>query len=550
MIIEKIIGKIEDKITILLEGKISIIEGLLAFSLIISLRVFIEFFLASKALSAELIIIEYLHNFLFFALATILLWFNLSFFLKINPKKIARFFLWISWGILFSPLLDMIKTGGEVYWSFYVIGGPKFLFSQYISFFAGLPSGIVYFGTKIVFLSSIILSGLVVLIKTKNIVKSIFSALLAYTVLFIIGSAPSVAAILYYFFVKGKDFLIDMQSVHVIQVLAVPVPIFGVKLGNLAYALPYNLEFILYPLFLGLLFVLFLIIDKKKVLFLLKNSRLPQLIYHSGLFFIGLGLGAWFYRENFSMNVFAIFAALDLLICIWLAWLASVVVNDIYDFSLDLVSNPERPLQCQEISKKEYCEIGWLLFYFSLFGGLLVSFKFFGLLLVYQLIAWAYSASPYRLKRFPIVASFVSAMASLVVFFMGFVLISGDQNIQGLPWRVILLLIISYTLSLPIKDFKDIAGDEKDGIRTIPVIFGEEKGRIVVGSGIFISFVLSVFLLNERTLFFWALLFGGLSYFVVSNKKIHPRKIFWWLLPIIIAYGLILVKTIFGRVIF
>ena len=545
MIIRKILAKIETRMKLFPAGKAGILDCLLAFSLVIALRVFIEFFLASKALSVELVVIEYLHNFLFFALAAMLLWLNLSFFLKINPKKIASFFLWISWGILLSPLLDMVKTGGEVYWSFYVIGGPKFLFSQYITFISGLPSGIVYFGTKIVFLSSILLSGIVVLIKTKNFLKALLSAFLAYTALFLIGSAPSVVAIVYYLFKEGRVFTLNLQAAHVIQALAVPVPIFAVKLGNLAYALPFNLEFILYPLFLCLLFLLFFIIDKKKVFFLLRNVRLPQLTYHGGLFFIGLALGAWFYRENITINAFALFAALDLLLGICLAWLASVVVNDVYDFSLDLISNPERPLQSEIITKKEYCEIGWLLFYLSLFAGLLVSLKFFGLLLIYQMIAWAYSASPYRLKRFPIVASFVSATASIVVFFIGFVLVSGDQNIQGLPWRVILLLIISYTLSLPIKDFKDIAGDKKDGIKTIPVIFGEENGRIVVGAGIFISFMLSVFLLNENRLFFWALIFGGLSYFVVANKRIHPRKVFWWLLPLIIAYGLILVKIIF-----
>ncbi len=541
---KKILTKIEAKLLESFEQKIGILDWLSAFSAIIVLRVFIEFFLASKAISFDSILIEYLHNFLFFALAIILVWLNLSFFLKVKPQKLSKLLFWSLWGILLPPIFDMVKTHGAVYWSFYIVGGEKFLFEQYITFLSGLPSGIVYFGTKIIFLSSIFLSGLITLIKTKKIIRAIFASIGTYSALFLIGAAPSIVALIYYFFDQTKK-TGSLQAYQIIQLLATSASIFGTTLENFSYALPYNLEFILFPFFLALLFLFLLIIDKKKTFAFLKNARMPQLIYHSGLFFIGLGLGIWLYPENSKLTLFSFFAGFDLLFGIWAAWLASVVVNDIYDFSLDLISNPERPLQSGAIHKKEYIEIGWLFFYLSLFSGLLVSIKFAGLLLVYQILAWAYSARPYRLKRFPIIASFVSALASLVVFFIGFALISGDQNIQNLSWRIILLLLIVYTLSLPIKDFKDIAGDKKDGVRTIPVIFGEKNGRLIIGTNFFISFMLSVFFLDKKILFFPALIFGSIAFLIMQNQEIHPRKVFWWILPVITVYGLILVKALF-----
>jgi 4-hydroxybenzoate polyprenyltransferase len=136
-------------------------------------------------------------------------------------------------------------------------------------------------------------------------------------------------------------------------------------------------------------------------------------------------------------------------------------------------------------------------------------------------------------------------MASLMILFVGFEVFSGDENIRGLSWRIIILLLASFTFSLPIKDFKDMEGDKKDGVWTIPVIFGEEKGRIIVGAGIFISFMLSVFLLNELKLFWWALIFGIFSFWVINNKKIKPQSFFWWFLGIVFVYGLILVKVVF-----
>ncbi|HAI73951.1 MAG TPA: hypothetical protein DCS28_03815 [Candidatus Moranbacteria bacterium] len=538
---------IENFIDKILDQKVGILAWIGGFSGIITLRVFIEFFLASKALSIESIesiIIEFVHNFLFFALAVISIWSILSFFLKVNPQKLSKLLFWSLWAILLPPIIDMVKTGGEVFWSFYIIGGPKFIFSQYISFISGLPSGIVYFGTKIIFALAIFFSGLLVFVKTKNLLKTFFSALAVYSVLFIMGAVPSLISFVYYFFDPSKK-ISEIQPYQVIQLFASPAPIFGVTFDNLKYAFSYNLEFLFFPALLFLLAILFFEIDKQKFIVLIKNFRLPQIIYHIGLFLVGLGLGAWKYPENFALNLFSIFAAFDLLLSVLLAWTASVVVNDLADLKIDSISNSSRPLLTGEISEKEYSAVGWILFFLSLFGAILISAKFAALLFVYQLLAFAYSAKPYRLKRFLFVATFVSALASLVIFFIGFALVSGDQNIQGLPWRVILLLLFCYTVSLPLKDFKDIEGDKADGIKTIPVFFGEEKGRLIVASGIFISFILSVFALNEFRLFWPAILSGSLSFIILTNKKIHPRNLFWWIMGVVVLYGMVLVKVVF-----
>ena len=101
------------------------------------------------------------------------------------------------------------------------------------------------------------------------------------------------------------------------------------------------------------------------------------------------------------------------------------------------------------------------------------------------------------------------------------------------------------TLSLPIKDFKDIEGDRKYQIWTVPVIFGEETGRLITAVGIFISFMLSVFMLNEFRLFWWALLFGIIAFLIVINQKIKPRRLFWWVLGTVAAYGVILIRVLF-----
>jgi len=289
--------------------------------------------------------------------------------------------------------------------------------------------------------------------------------------------------------------------------------------------------------------LLFFFSDRDKFIAVLKNIRLPQCSFHLGLFLVGLGLGYLVYPDNLTFNLFSFFAILGLIVAILLAWKASVIINDMCDLETDKLTNFNRPLPQSMFSFRGYMELGIICFVFSLIGGLAVNFKFAILLLVYQIMAWFYSAPPFRFKRFPVVATFLSALALLVVLFMGFAVFSGEHNLQGLSWRIIFLFLLVLTFSLPIKDFKDIAGDRKMGVFTIPVIFGEELGRIIVGAGIFLSFVSSIFFLNEKNLFFWAVILGSAAFLITVSEKIKTRQLIWWILPCVIAYGLIVVKV-------
>jgi 4-hydroxybenzoate polyprenyltransferase len=309
----------------------------------------------------------------------------------------------------------------------------------------------------------------------------------------------------------------------------------------------YNLNLLLYPLSLLLLFLIIVLANDKKTIELLKNCRPPQMVYHAGLFFIGMGLGYLAYPGNFSINLASLSAAISILASVWLSWMASVVLNDIHDYEIDAISNPNRPLQKKIVSIDEYRQYGIFLFILAILGGLTVGFKFAGLLFIYQLLAYSYSAKPFRIKRFPLAATFLDATASIIILFLGFLLFSGDQNIIGLSWRIILLILIAFTLSLPLKDFKDIEGDKKYGVWTIPVLFGESNARLIVATGIFISFILSVLFLNEPRLFFWALLFGTLSFLSVATLKTKPRQLPWRVMELVFIYGLILVKIVFLR---
>jgi len=541
---KKILEKAQNLLQKFLEKEIGILDIFFGFAGMIVFRSFLEQVFVGKTLSNEEGIVEYLSNFFFFALTIAMVWLILSFFLHLKPQKLKNLVFWGLWMVILPSIIDMVKTGGSVYWSFYILGDIKALWGYFYTIFGNLPSGIVYFGTKITFILGVSASFLVVYLLSKSLFKAFFSAFFVYLAIFLMGSFPSWFTYGYYLIEKSKK-LSTLQDFDAIQLIGTPGNLFGVVFSDLKYALSYHLNLVYYPLLLLIFLVLFFLGSREKILAMAKNARIPQLGYHAGLLIVGLGMGFWYYPESLRLNVFSFFALLDLIVAVWLAWLTSVVVNDIYDFKIDQISNNGRPLQKGIFSEREYLNMGIIFFALSLLGGLVVGVKFMAMIFIYQFIAWTYLAAPYRLKKFPVVATFFSAVASVIVMIIGFCLASGDANLALLPMRIPILFLVVLTFSLPIKDLKDIEGDRMDGIYTIPVIFGEEKGRLIIGSGVFASFVASVFILNELNAFWWAIIFGAMAFLTVISKKIKAKNIFWPIFGIVSIYGLILVKIVF-----
>lgn len=537
---KKIITLIAKNLDALFVGEVDVLTWFFGFAGIMAVRELIKSLLATAGFSMIEVVTDYVHEALFFAITFLLVWFFLSFILKINVSRLSKAFFWAAWIVVFPPVIDMLKTGGSVFWSFYLLGNPSELWLEFATIFGNFPSGIVYFGTKIMILLVIALAGFLAYWREKKIFTGVVAAMGSYIIFFFMASFPAFFAFGYYYLLKGTA---RIGAIEQIQLFGGSPRIFGISFEGIRYSLAYNLNLIFYPLLFGLLALFFWFSNSSRFVAVVKNLRFPQIIYHFGLFFVGMGLGSLVYPENLNINLFSLSAAITLLISIFLAWEASVIANDICDFQTDKISNGGRPLPQGIFEEKTYAQLGYTFFAFSLLGGLVVGLKFMAILFLYQFLAWAYSSRPYRLKRFPPLATLLSAAASILVLFLGFILVSGDNNIAGLSWRIILLLLISLTLSLPIKDFKDIEGDKKYGVWTIPVIFGEDRGRLMAATGIFISFMLSVFFLNEFRLFWWAILFGALAFWFVVSKK--PRQLFWWVLGVVAVYGIILAKILF-----
>ena len=165
-------------------------------------------------------------------------------------------------------------------------------------------------------------------------------------------------------------------------------------------------------------------------------------------------------------------------------------LNDFFDYEIDIVNRPNRPLSSGKVPKNYaliysilYFIIGLFFAYQLNYNSKIVSiFISFPLLILYN----------YNLKGYPLIGNIVVALIlSLTFVFAGYVF----NNITPM----IIPSILAFGLTLireVIKDIADIKGDRKVGLKTFPIIFGKEKSfklcvvlSVLFGLGAFIPFI-------------------------------------------------------------
>lgn len=519
---------------------------LVAFSAIIALRLLGENLLVGLGdLSLSFFIGSSLVAYLFFAFSYLLVLIFLSFWLKESLKKVANILLWGFLIVIFPPIIDKLWCGQNFCWSFYAFDSISGLFWRFLTFFGNNASIGITYGVRMEVALAVTFVALYVYIKQKKAIKALSTGLITYVILFVLGSFPSWLSYLY-FLPKKSPFHVD--NLDIAGLFLTPVTYFSIVESDFVNALNVKMNLIYAFLLVPLLAFFFWFFYREKFWPIVRNIRWIQITIHAGLILTGAGLGAFYFANNLNLNIFAFFAFSNLVFAAVLAWLASVFLNDQIDIEIDKLTNKKRPIATGEVSEEDYRQLFWLCFVLSLVLALSVGVKFLLVILAYQVIGWAYSSWPFRLKRFPFLASFISALALTLLFSSGFMLLSDGQNITRFPHQVFWLLIIAFTVSLPIKDLKDIEGDRTENVWTLPVLLGETWARFGIGFGIFVSYALSVLWLNAKILFFPAMLLGAASFWILQSKKISPRRVHIWIFGLLFLYVLAIFWLVFWPV--
>lgn len=492
---------------------------------------------------------EFTHTFLFFLCAFLLLLPLVRFAGEVDFRKAANVLLFGFLIILTPPIIDTIIFRGGAFWSFYEFDGFLGLLRRYFTLFGDTPEMGITYGVRVEVVVVTFALGFYAFLKSRRLPKALLVSLITYTVLFILGTFPSWLTL--GILVWEKDFLMINQN-DVAAVFLTPEFIFSRGLQEVRSILNVKMSLVYGVVALFLIGFTLWRQWPQYFLALWKNARLPQLVYHAGLLFIGMALAFLFTDAPLKLDFFHSLGALLLLAAVESAWLASIVVNDTYDIKTDQATNPARPLIEKTIPEATYKTMGWLFFAASLILSGLISFAALLLLLGYQAIAWLYSAPPYRLKRWPILATGLAAFAGILVLILGFLAVSPENDISALPWPLLFFLFFTYALCLPIKDFKDIRGDALEHVYTLPVLLGAEKAKLLIGSLMFLAYAASPFILSARSLFLPALFFGSLVFWSIQRGTNDERSFFAYrklpgiVLPIVIVYGFVVVMLLFS----
>ena len=167
---------------------------------------------------------------------------------------------------------------------------------------------------------------------------------------------------------------------------------------------------------------------------------------------------------------------------------ASNAFNQVHDREIDSINKPYRPIPSGIVSPKEGLWISIFLYGFTLLRASFVNRNF--LLMISFLIVFtiAYSAPPFRLKKRLWLSNISIAIPRGMLGFVAAWSITGDLG-DPTPWLLGSIMAIFLIGSTTTKDFTDMEGDSKFGIRTLPVVYGKKPSIIYSAPFFVIPFI-------------------------------------------------------------
>jgi len=157
---------------------------------------------------------------------------------------------------------------------------------------------------------------------------------------------------------------------------------------------------------------------------------------------------------------------------------AGNVVNDYFDYRIDKVNRPNRPIPSGRIKRSSVAVYFAVLIAVSLMLAYFVSRDFLYLAVINSLVSFVYS---WKLKGTPLVGNAAVSWLAGSTFAGGALVL---HSFAALPAAVLLLASIGFlgTLSREIfKDIEDVKGDKEEKARTLPIVIGN-KGAMIVAS--------------------------------------------------------------------
>lgn len=258
---------------------------------------------------------------------------------------------------------------------------------------------------------------------------------------------------------------------------------------------------------------------------ILRDLRFVRILHYVALALLGFALYfsnhdvIAYFSQTEDILVFPLF--IIALIC---AAVFAIVTNNIADIETDKISNTNRPLVKKTVKKKTYLLAGVLCLGYSLLLSLFANQAMFYCIAIISAGYYIYSCKPFRLKRVPFIAKLLIGFNSLVVAVCGFMLAGGSLTDFPAIWAVFIALPLS--LAANFIDLKDIAGDSKTGIRTLPVIFGERRAMHIIAFFTVCTYVMATVIIDLLWVYPLCGIMAILHIVLLYRKPYNEKPIF------------------------
>ena len=491
------------------------------------------------------------HYVLFYLAVALSLWLLLGGLLPIKRKVIGNVLLFGFLLVWLAPLLDLLISWGEGFGMAYLSQRPEHLFNSWLTFFGPLDLPGATPGIRIEIVLIVLLIAAYVWQSSKSFWKTAVGLVGGYAVMLLWGSLPSVIfaiatacgyvpteltqvnAVALFFFQAIQDSAISLHVLHPTMLFNSPDRkyefFFNIVLSQVYFvAIPILLASVMRwarPMWL------------KAVV---KNARPERITHYVLLTLLGVGLAFGFDDVQLTWNWLNVLTLIVLLSSVACAWLYAVAQNDLADVKIDKKTNKNRPLITHAMNDEQMRKTSYAFLAWALLGAYLVSHYALFFVAVYVALSHIYSMPPLRLRRIPILSTFLIALAGLMVTMAGFYSFACDQGAEAFERSWALLILLIFTMAANVKDVKDREGDGADRVLTLPVLLGDRRGRLVIGLLLATSFLLVPALLSVSAIWIPTLIGAVLAVGLMLKEPFNEK----WIFGLYFAYVIVVASML------
>jgi len=209
---------------------------------------------------------------------------------------------------------------------------------------------------------------------------------------------------------------------------------------------------------------------------------------------------------------------------------ASNSLNQAIDLDIDRINKPYRPIPRGDLTQDEARTVAWFFYLLTLWRAPWINRSFAFFILLIMLMTICYSVPPIQFKkRLWISNASIAATRGLLGFVAGWCIFDDNPFDDPTPWAIGLVMAVFIFGTITSKDFTDMEGDMKFGMRTIPVVYGVSTAAAFTA----VFFVLPFFLIPIFTTIHWlipealimtVMVAWGLYVLILINKAVHSKE--------------------------